>query len=376
MYEEFYGLKDKPFQIVPNPEYLYLSSKHKNALTYLEYGVTESSGFVLLTGEIGSGKTTLIRYLLKQIESDMEVAVIFNTNVTSDELLSLIVQEFELGKEAGGKAKNLEILNRFLVGKYAEKKRVLLIIDEAQNLTDDGLEEVRMLSNVQSDDQILLQIMLVGQPELRARLKTAALAQFSQRIAVNYHLQALTAEETCRYIVFRLKKAGATSAIFTADAAMLIYRESGGIPRMINLICDSALIYGFADEIRTIDAQTIGSVIEELRFMGAVGEIPSDAAGAGDGEDEKHGDGFLRRLEMLEAKVQVLDKTVQDQIRELEKRTSGYRDELVTRLKELVIVERKRSNSLLCQYTNLKSRYEALQRIRAAPKTPKTEQQK
>jgi general secretion pathway protein A len=376
MYEEFYGLKDKPFQIVPNPEYLYLSSKHKNALTYLEYGVTESSGFVLLTGEIGSGKTTLIRYLLKQIESDMEVAVIFNTNVTSDELLSLIVQEFELGKEAGGKAKNLEILNRFLVGKYAEKKRVLLIIDEAQNLTDDGLEEVRMLSNVQSDDQILLQIMLVGQPELRARLKTAALAQFSQRIAVNYHLQALTAEETCRYIVFRLKKAGATSAIFTADAAMLIYRESGGIPRMINLICDSALIYGFADEIRTIDAQTIGSVIEELRFMGAVGEIPSDAAGAGGGEDETHGDGFLRRLEMLEAKVQVLDKTVQDQIRELEKRTSGYRDELVTRLKELVIVERKRSNSLLCQYTNLKSRYEALQRIRAAPKTPKTEQQK
>ena len=266
MYEEFYSLREKPFQIVPNPEYLYLSSKH-NALTYLEYGLSESVGFVLLTGEIGSGKTTLIRYLLNQIESDIETGVLFNTNVTSEQLLSLILQEFELEPQEGKKAKNLEALNTFLVEKYAEGKRVLLIIDEAQNLTNDALEEVRMLSNVQSDDQMLLQIMLVGQPELRARLNNPVLAQIGQRIAAKYHLEALTKKETKKYIVFRLKKAGSTSAIFTAKAMDMIYRASAGIPRTINLLCDSAMVYGFADELLSIDTPVIETVIDELGII-------------------------------------------------------------------------------------------------------------
>ena len=268
MYEEFYKLKEKPFQIVPNPDYLYLSPGHKNALTFLEYGLTESTGFVLLTGEIGAGKTTLIRYLLNQIESDMEIAVVFNTNVNSEQLLNLILQEFELEAHQDNKAKNLEALNSFLIGQYAERRRVLLIIDEAQNLTNDALEEVRMLSNVQSDDQVLMQIMLVGQPELRARLKNPALVQFSQRVAVNYHLQALSREETTEFILFRLKKAGSTSQIFTSNAIEMIYKASTGIPRTINLICDSALVYGFADELQTIDTPVLETVINELGVIG------------------------------------------------------------------------------------------------------------
>jgi putative secretion ATPase (PEP-CTERM system associated) len=363
MYEEFYNLKEKPFQIVPNPEYLYLSPGHKNALTFLEYGLAESTGFVLLTGEIGAGKTTLIRYLLNQIESDMEVAVVFNTNVNSEQLLNLILQEFELEAHEDNKAKNLEILNNFLIGQYAERIRVLLIIDEAQNLTNDALEEVRMLSNVQSDDQVLMQIMLVGQPELRARLKTPVLVQFSQRIAVNYHLQALSREETTEFILFRLKKAGSTSQIFTSNAMEMIYQASTGIPRTINLICDSALVYGFADELLTIDTPVIETVINELGVIGlydsnaykAKAELPANITA--------QGDGFLHRLQMLEADVQKLQTKIDWHIGELENRTNGYKDELVAKLKDFVVRERKRSDRLLRQYTKLKMKFDALQKI-------------
>ena len=193
----------------------------------------------------------------------MEVAVVFNTNVNSEQLLNLILQEFELEAHEDNKAKNLEILNAFLIEQYAERRRVLLIIDEAQNLNNDALEEVRMLSNVQSDDQVLMQIMLVGQPELRARLKTPALVQFSQRVAVNYHLQALSREETTEFILFRLNKAGAATQIFTLNSMDMIYQASTGIPRTINLICDSALVYGFADELSTIDTPVIETVINQ-----------------------------------------------------------------------------------------------------------------
>jgi general secretion pathway protein A len=170
MYEKYFGLSEKPFHIAPNPEYLYFSPKHQNALTYVEYGMREGSGFILLTGEVGTGKTTLVRYLLKQIEPDTKVAVVFNTNVTSDQLLALILREFELESVAGDKPQNLETLYRYLIQKYAKNEKVLLIIDEAQNLSDDVLEEVRMLSNLQTDDDMLLQIMFVGQPQLLAKL--------------------------------------------------------------------------------------------------------------------------------------------------------------------------------------------------------------
>ena len=177
MYESFYGFKEKPFQIVPNPDYLYKSPKHENALTYLEYGLSENVGFILLTGEIGSGKTTLIQYLLDKIGDDTEVAVIFNTNVSPYQLLMMILSEFELPLQKLDKAAALGQLNEFLIEKYAEKKRVLLIIDEAQNLSFDALEEVRMLSYLHSGDQALIQIMLVGQPDLITKLQNPKMIQ-------------------------------------------------------------------------------------------------------------------------------------------------------------------------------------------------------
>ena len=268
MYENFYGLKEKPFQITPNPKYLYLSPVHESALTYLEYGLMENVGFILLTGDIGTGKTTLVRYLLDQFGSEKEIAVIFNTNITPDELLCLILQSFDLKPKDGNKTKNLEIFHEFLIDRYSKNKQVLLIIDEAQNLSDEVLEEVRMFSNLQSDDQNLLQIMLVGQPELKNRLQQPGHNPFAQRIAVNFFLSGLTDKETQSYIAYRLEKVGGNPDIFSPEAIKLIYQTSRGIPRTINLLCDTALVYGFGYELETIDFPVIEQVIRDKGGMG------------------------------------------------------------------------------------------------------------
>jgi len=354
MYEEFYGLKERPFQIVPNPEYLYLSSKHKNAITYLEYGLEENVGFILLTGEIGSGKTTLIRYILNRIESEIEVAVIFNTNVTSGQLLNLIVQGFDLKAKAGNKTFALEALYRFLIDKYAENKRVLLIIDEAQNLSKEVLEEVRMLSNLQTDEHLLLQIMLVGQPELKTKLKDPEFAQFTQRIAVNYHLEGLTHSETVEYIAYRLNKAEGDPDLFAADAVDLIYEASGGIPRTINLICDSALLYAFADEIETIEAEIIEHVLDELGTSEFY--LPARDADISPGPipPESIPDDLSHRLEDLETSVQKIQTQLEWQAQQLEKNGDGFKEELLGNLQDLLAQERKRSDKLLSENARLK----------------------
>lgn len=209
MYEHFYGFRERPFHIAPSPNYLYKSETHQNALTYLEYGLSEHVGFILLTGEVGSGKTTLIQYILTQLGNQMIPGVIFNTQVSANELLRLILSQFEL-KPTGDKAQNLETLNEFLINTYASRKQALLIIDEAQNLAPEALEEVRMLSNLQTAEHTLLQVMLVGQPELNIKLSDPSLRQVAQRIAVRYHLTGLNREDTGRYIAYRLERAGAT----------------------------------------------------------------------------------------------------------------------------------------------------------------------
>ncbi len=265
MYESFFGFKDKPFQLVPNPAYLYLSAKHKDALTHLEYGLMESIGFILLTGGIGTGKTTLIRRIINQFDADIDVANLFNTNVTPDQLIVSIVYAFGLRPSTNGKAGNLERLYHYLIDKYAAQRRVLLIIDEAQNLSCEALEEIRMLSNLQSDDQILLQIMLVGQPELIAKLNQPRLAQLRQRIAVDFHLNALSPNETVGYIIHRLKTAGAPRGYFTLAAAKRIHEAARGIPRRINILCDRALAHGFADDLLKIDTNVIAGVLREER---------------------------------------------------------------------------------------------------------------
>ena len=269
MYTQFYGLDEKPFGLVPNPAYLYLSERHHNALTYLEYGLMEKAGFILLTGDIGMGKTTLIRHVLNNLESNMEVAVIFNTMVFSNDLLHLILSEFEIEFDAGlSKAAALELLYQYLIACYAERKKVLLVIDEAQHLSHDVLEEIRMISNLQTDDEMLIQIMLVGQTELKEKLGSASLRQFAQRIAVSYHLSPMNAEETAHYIAHRLEIAGGHPDLFEPVAIERIIEASGGIPRIINMLCDACLVYGFADAVERISPNIVEQVLDDRGGMG------------------------------------------------------------------------------------------------------------
>jgi general secretion pathway protein A len=345
MYEEFYGLKEKPFQIVPNPDYLYFTPNHKNALSSLEYGLSDNVGFILLTGEIGCGKTTLIRYLLKNIDASIVPTVIFNTNVTAEEFFHFVMQSFDLECDLESKAKNLELFNDFVSTQYDQGRQVLLIIDEAQNLSDATLEEIRMLSNLQSDDRMLLQIILVGQPELKARFKNPTLAQFRQRIAVNYHLEALTWEETRNYIVHRLKKAGGKPSVFSADAVDAIFQASRGIPRTINLLCDSALVYGFADEMAHIDIRIVEIVINELGIIGLYDSSAYQKQQPPVAEKVAENK-LLLRLDKIESGLRELQHQVESHNEEMKKQTSAYQKALVDKAKRLIKMERNRNIKL------------------------------
>ena len=276
MYESFYGFKEKPFQIIPDPNFLYLSPTHEHALKYLEYGIERNIGIFLLTGEVGSGKTTLIKYIAQQIGQNIEVAIISNTNLPADQLLSYILFELGIKHSDTSKAQNLTIFKNYLKYIEAENHRSILIVDEAQNLPKDALEELRMLSNFQADDQMPLQIFLVGQPELRTILNSPGMNQIRQRIAVNYHLKGLNLEETQKYIEYRLSKAGGKINPFTYEAISLIHNSTVGIPRSINLICDSALLYGFADELNTIDKDVIQNLLKDLNFTSPAIREPVD----------------------------------------------------------------------------------------------------
>jgi general secretion pathway protein A len=365
MYEKFYGFTDKPFQMVPNPEFLYMSPKHRNALTYLEYGLSENVGFVLLTGEIGSGKTTLIQYVLNNIVLDSEVAVIFNTNVSPYQLLIMILNEFEIPSQKIDKAAALDQLNEFLIEKFAEKKKALLVIDEAQNLSFEALEEVRMLSNLHTEEQTLLQIMLTGQPELIAKLQNPKLLQFSQRIAVNFHLEALDHKETAEYIKFRLERAGGHSEIFTLEALDRIYDLSGGIPRSINILCQAALVYGFADEAKTIDKTIIDQIVEDKIGIGIETIAhPNKVYNASDLTDSIPKK-VLKRLLNLESEVQDIRSQLEGQIKQLEEIANGLKDDLMVSLKQRLDDERMRNAKLLREYSRLKKKYEALRRVEA-----------
>jgi type II secretory pathway predicted ATPase ExeA len=331
---------------VPNPDYLYFTHKHKNALSSLEYGLNDNVGFILMTGEIGCGKTTLIRYLLNNIDTNIVPAVIFNTNVTAEEFFHCVLQSFDLECDLENKAKNLELFYDFVSAQYVEGRQVLLIIDEAQNLSDATLEEIRMLSNFQSDDRMLLQIILVGQPELKARFKNPSLAQFRQRIAVNYHLEALTREETRNYIVFRLKKGGGRADTFSAKAIDAIFRASRGVPRTINLLCDSALVYGFADEMTQIDTRTVEIVINELGIIGLYDTSGYEKQVQDPVAEKAVDSGLLLRLDKIEIGLRELKLQIETQNEEIKKQTSGYQKALVGKAKQLIKMERKRNIKL------------------------------
>ena len=276
MYESFYGLKEKPFDLHPDPDYLYMSREHENAYTHLDYAITENKGFVIVTGEIGSGKTTLINFLLGRVAQDIEVGLISNTSLSAEQFIRMICEEFEVPLDGSGddKAKMLGLFHSFLLDRYARKKRVILIIDEAQNLSPEALEETRMLSNLESEKHHLLQIILVGQPELKEKLRLKQLEQFAQRVTVHCHLEGLEQKEVDKYIRCRLKVAGAENLnIFSEGAIEAVYRYSRGIPRLINIFCDTALVYGYADSLKSIDEDIIEAVASYRKAGGLLGEV-------------------------------------------------------------------------------------------------------
>jgi type II secretory pathway predicted ATPase ExeA len=263
MYESFYGLTTKPFSLLPDPEFLYLGKKHKVALALLEYALMNNAGFCVITGEIGAGKTTLLRRLLGSIEENITVGMITNTHQSFGELLDWVLSAFGIHQSGLSKVEMHQRLVDFLLEQYARNKTTLLIVDEAQNMPAATLEELRMLSNINSEKDLVLQVILAGQPGLKDTLRKPELMQFAQRISVDYHLDALNPAETCSYIQHRLVTAGATDDIFTPAACHLIHQYSGGVPRLINLLCDTALVYGFADQQKMIDVDLVEEMVRE-----------------------------------------------------------------------------------------------------------------
>ena len=275
MYETFYGLKEKPFALVPDASYLYLSEGHAKALTLLRYSVIGRQGFTVITGEIGSGKTTLINRLLDGLDEDITVGLLNFTEPGAAELNEWIAMAFGLEHRGKSRVELYEDFIAFLIDQYAQGKHTVLIVDEAQNLIISGLEKVRMLSNVNAEKDYLLHLILVGQPQLRSLLASPQLEQLAQRVSVSYHLDKLAAKDTKAYILHRLGVAGATERLFSPQALRIIAEASGGVPRVINTLCDLALVYGYSSGKRLVDARIAKAVLADREQMGLHGNRPS-----------------------------------------------------------------------------------------------------
>jgi general secretion pathway protein A len=267
MYTSFFGLQEKPFAITPDPRYLYLSERHAEALAHLLYGINEAGGFIQLTGEVGTGKTTVIRSLLEQLPGHADVALILNPRITPAEFLLTICEELHVPVPESGRGSTktlMDLLGRQLLDTHARGRRVVLIVDEAQNLSTQTLEQVRLLTNLETATTKLLQIILIGQPELRELLDKPELRQLAQRITGRYHLDPLSIEETAGYVKHRMRVAGATAEAFTPTALREVHRLSHGIPRVINVICDRALLGAFTQEDHRVGANLVRQAASEV----------------------------------------------------------------------------------------------------------------
>jgi type II secretory pathway predicted ATPase ExeA len=277
MYEAFYGLREKPFSILPDPDLIYWGESHRLALAMLEFGVLNNAGFTVITGDVGSGKTTILRFLLRRLDPKIVVAMISNTPAGGEGLLGWVLmalgQPFEEVYQ-----KQFKRFQQYLFDEFRRGRRVVLIVDEAQNLGIKALEELRMLSNVNADKSQFLQIILVGQPQLKEKLRMPELLQFAQRVSSDFHLKPLSASDVNQYIHFRLKAVGSKAKLFSDQACDVISQASRGIPRTINIICDTALVYGYAAEAKSISPDMVRLVIEN---KAAYGVLPLASVGRG-----------------------------------------------------------------------------------------------
>jgi general secretion pathway protein A len=353
MYETFFGLTAKPFSLVPDPRFLFMSKTHQKALRYLDYGLREGAGFILLTGEVGSGKTTIVKDFIGRLDRSTVLAMIFNTSIGGDQLLAAINEEFGLDIQGCDKLTLQRDLNDFLIAQYAMGVRPILIIDEAQNLPAESLEEVRLLSNLEARDDKLLQIILIGQPELKETLDQHHMRQLRQRIGVSCHLSPLGPDEIEDYIFYRLGQAGNREAVtFEKGAFEIIHRYSGGIPRLVNRICDFLLLSAYCEGIRHLSLDLVSEVSAEA----------GDAAAA----DGIRSDGCVPELSSLEERLKCLEHDV---IRflsgDMEKQRIFERLNLIEKaLKRFHRKEQEQADALEERLSRLEDKIEELQKGR------------
>ncbi len=267
MYEAYYGLREKPFSILPDPDLIYWDQNHRLAFAMLEFGLLNSAGFVVITGEIGSGKTTLIRHLLRKLDPKIAVGYMSSTPQGGTGLLQWVMMSLNQPFE-DSYPRLYRMFQEYLYNQHSKGRRTVLIVDEAQNLGLDALEELRMLSNVNADKKQFLQMILVGQPQLKDMLRTPQLLQFAQRVSSDFHLKPLAASDVREYINFRLHAVGAQRELFSEEACQMIAAASGGIPRTINILCDTAMVYGFATGAKLITTELVKMVITDKQQYG------------------------------------------------------------------------------------------------------------
>lgn len=268
MYEAFYGLKENPFSIQPDPEYLFMGKRHSMAYAMLEYSIRNKAGFAVISGDIGCGKTTLIRKLLEDLGENTCIGLVYNTHQDIANLLEWIMLSFGQPYANLSQVQLYDAFQQFLIGQYGAGKRVLLIVDEAQNLHPAALESLRMLSNINADKHQLLQMILVGQPQLKDLLRRPDLQQFAQRVSAHVFITPLEQQEVAGYISHRLKVSGRTERLFSEDAIKRIAKASRGIPRTINILCDMVLVYGFSGELQSIDVDVVDEVLRDQETFG------------------------------------------------------------------------------------------------------------
>ena len=279
LYASFFDLSERPFSLVPDPDFLYWSAPHKRAFSILEYGILSKAPITLITGEIGAGKTTLVQELLSKVEDDVTVGLISNAQGGRGELIQWILNALNVSSDpAASYVQMFQTLQDFLLAEYAESRRVILIFDEAQNLSLEGLEELRMLTNINANKDVLIQLILVGQPELRDMIQQPGMQQLTQRIAANFHLSRMSAETVHQYIMHRLRTAGGTGQEFTPEACARVYQETGGTPRLVNQLCDFAMLYAWSAEEKIITAELIQGIINDGVYIRSPINTEGDSA--------------------------------------------------------------------------------------------------
>ena len=295
MYCEYYGLVRSPFEMTPDPSFLFLGEAHREGLATLVYDVKAGKGFVMLTGEVGTGKTTLLHALLGQLDSQTKSAFIFNPRLTPLGFFRVLFDELDIKPRRNHKADYLLQLNEFLIERLGKNEKTLLIVDEAQNLSIEMLEEIRLLSNLETPRSKLIQIILVGQPELKEMLRKPELRQLRQRIALSHHLRPFSEDESRDYVADRLRRAGHTGGrIFKRSALRSLYRITGGTPRVLNVLCDSALLMGFARQQKVVDADMIEQAARDLDMLEPVPEEDPGGKGGSVGALRSRARGIFR----------------------------------------------------------------------------------